>query len=38
MQRIATDVSTLQRAKIGPPRQGSPARAMTVVQIGRKLL
>jgi hypothetical protein len=38
MQRIATDEVTPHRAKIGPPRKGSPARAMTVVQIGRKPL
>lgn len=36
MQRIATDEATLHRIKIGPPRKGSPDRAMTVVQIGRK--
>jgi hypothetical protein len=33
MQRIATDAATLHRTKSGPPRLGSPARAMTVVQI-----
>jgi hypothetical protein len=38
MQRIATDAATLHRAKISPPRMGSPARAMTMVQIGRKPL
>ncbi len=38
MQRIVTDTATLHRAKIGPPRQGSPARAMMVVQIARKPL
>ena len=38
MQRIATDAGTPHWAKSGPPREGSPARAMTVVQVGRKPL
>jgi hypothetical protein len=36
MPRIATAVVTPRRAKNGLPRQGSPAGAITTVQIGRK--